>query len=409
MSHDPATRPVIELDGVSKRYVKYEDTPTLLGRAIARRNKTTRSSLWALRGVDLAVQPGETLGVLGRNGSGKSTMLRMLAGVTAPTEGVVRVRGRIAPLIEVGVGFHPELTGRENVYVNGTILGLSPSELDELFDSIVDFAELPDFIDTPVKFYSSGMFVRLGFAVAVAAQPDILLIDEVLAVGDLRFQMKCFDRMSELKANGATVVLVTHNLQATRNMCDRTLVLHDGEPHFLGDTNEAISVYHELLATAPRGGATVAAGGGPVEAIATELVGADDRTAAFARTGDTVTFRTQIRFSEAATAPIYGLVITSGSGVHVYSESTYLHPRPPVSAGEVVTFEASLDLPLVTGSYEARGVVAWGEGPDENMNSRPVSFFVSGRDLVEGIADLRAQFRVQGVASVAPTDGTTSR
>ncbi len=401
---DTGSRPVIELEGVSKRYVKYEDTPTLLGRAIARRNKTTRSSLWAVRGVDLTVEPGETLGVLGRNGSGKSTMLRMLAGVTAPTEGVVRVRGRIAPLIEVGVGFHPELTGRENVHVNGTILGLSPREIDGLFDSIVDFAEIPDFIDTPVKFYSSGMFVRLGFAVAVAAQPDILLIDEVLAVGDLRFQMKCFNRMSEMKASGATVVLVTHNLQATRNMCDRTLVLHDGEPHFLGATNEAISVYHELLASAPRGSATVEASAGPVGAITTELVGADGQPAALARTGDTVTFRTQVRFREAAAEPIYGLVITSGAGVHVYSESTYLHDRQPVRAGEVVTCDARLDLSLATGSYEARGVVAWGEGPDENMGSRPVSFYVSGRDLVEGISDLGAEFCVESAEPTSPAD-----
>lgn len=404
---DPGSRAVIELEGVSKRYVKYEDTPTLLGRAIARRNKTTRSSLWAVRGVDLAVEPGETLGVLGRNGSGKSTMLRMLAGVTAPTEGIVRVRGRIAPLIEVGVGFHPELTGRENVYVNGTILGLASREIDDLFDSIVDFAELPDFIDTPVKFYSSGMFVRLGFAVAVAAQPDILLIDEVLAVGDLRFQMKCFNRMTELKAGGATVVLVTHNLQATRNMCDRTLVLHDGEPHFLGATNEAISVYHELLAAAPRGSATVAAAAGPVEAITTGLVGADDQPAAFAKTGDTVTFQTQVRFREAVAEPIYGLVITSGAGVHVYSESTYLDDRQPVRADDVVMCEARMDLSLVTGSYEARGVVAWGEGPEENMASRPVSFFVSGRDLVEGITDLGAQFRVERATPTAPADEAT--
>jgi ABC-type polysaccharide/polyol phosphate transport system ATPase subunit len=391
---EPSSRPAIELEHVSKRYVKYEDTPTLLGRALARRNKTKRSSLWAVRGVDLAVEPGETLGVLGRNGSGKSTMLRMLAGVTAPTEGVVRVRGRIAPLIEVGVGFHPELTGRENVYVNGTIIGLSQREIDDLFDSIVDFAELPDFIDTPVKFYSSGMFVRLGFAVAVAAQPDILLIDEVLAVGDLRFQMKCFERMSELKASGATVVLVTHNLQATRNMCDRTLVLHDGEQHFLGPTTEAISVYHELLASAPRGSAAVEAGPGPVRSITTALISEDGEAAAFVKTGDTVTFRTHIHVEKAIADPVYGLVISSDAGVLVYSDSTYGGERRPVAAGELVTCEARVDLSLVMGSYEARGVVAWGEGPDENMASRPTSFFISGRDLVGGTTDLEARFSV---------------
>ena len=393
----------IELAGVSKRYVKYDDAPTLLGRAIAKGRRTTRSTLWALRGVDLAVQPGETLGVLGRNGSGKSTMLRMLAGVTAPTEGMVRVRGRIAPLISVGVGFHPELTGRENVYVNGTVLGLTNDQIDDLFDSIVDFAELPEFIDTPVKFYSSGMFVRLGFAVAVAAQPDILLIDEVLAVGDLRFQSKCFERMKEMKDNGATVVLVTHNLHATRNLCDRTLVLHDGESHFLGPTSEAISVYHELLATAPRGG-SIASGpptAGPVSAITTEMVDEEGDTTAYVDTGAPMRLRTRIQFAEAVEAPFYGVMVNSAAGVSVYTDSTYHAPRKAVAAGEEVVFDALLSADLVTGSYEARAMVAWGESADERMGSRPISFFVSGRPLVQGVADLRADFTV---APARPAD-----
>lgn len=387
---------VIELIGVGKRYVKYDDAPTLLGRAIARGRRTTTSSLWALRGVDLQVPPGETLGVLGRNGSGKSTMLRMLAGVTAPTEGTARVRGRVAPLISVGVGFHNELTGRENVYVNGTVLGLHRDQVDELFDSIVDFAELPDFIDTPVKFYSSGMFVRLGFAVAVAAQPDVLLIDEVLAVGDLRFQMKCYQRMNDMKDKGATVVLVTHNLQATRNLCERTLVLHDGEPHFLGPTSEAISVYHELLAAPPRGsGGDERTGTGPVEHVRTELLDEDGAASAFVSCKDTVTFRTTVRFAAAVDAPVYGLMIDSEAGVHVYSDSTYLDGSKPVGAGDSVVVETRLDAALVTGSYEARGIVVWGDDPADSIASRPVSFFVAGREMVHGVSDLGAVFEVR--------------
>ena len=391
---NPATEPVIELRDVGKRYVKYDDAPTLLGRAMSRGRASTRAPLWAVRGVDLAVEPGETLGVLGRNGSGKSTMLRMLAGVTAPTEGRVRVRGRVAPLISVGVGFHPELTGRENVYVNGTVLGLSTSHIDELFDSIVDFAELPGFIDTPVKFYSSGMFVRLGFAVAVAAQPDVLLIDEVLAVGDLRFQAKCFERMKELKASGATIVLVTHNLHATRNLCERTLVLHDGEPRYLGATTDAISVYHELLVAPPRGGEEVAGAAGPVEHIVTELVDPSGESTAYVETGAEIVFRTRIRFRDAVSSPVYGLVINSAVGVNVYADSTYLGDRRPVAAGEEVVFEARASAALTTGSYEASAVIAWDEGPDQRMDSRPVSFFVSGRRLVMGVADLQAEFTV---------------
>src|SRR5207302_5234688 len=193
------------------------------------------------------VQSGECIGVIGRNGSGKSTLLQMVAGVTSPTEGTVRVRGRIAPLVSVGVGFHPELTGRENVYVNGTILGLTRAEIDRRFDSILDFSGIHAFIDTPVKFYSSGMFVRLGFAVAVEATPDVLLVDEVLAVGDVAFQLKCFRRMAEIREQGTTVVVVSHNLNAIRQLCDRALVLHDGTMRHDGDVDDGIGIYHSLL------------------------------------------------------------------------------------------------------------------------------------------------------------------
>lgn len=391
---------VIVLEDAGKRYVKYDDTPTLMGRAVALRTRTKRSQFWALRGVGLEVRAGETLGVIGRNGSGKSTMLRIFAGVTAPTEGRVIIRGRVAPLISVGVGFHPELTGRENVYVNGTVLGLTTREIDELFDSIVEFAELADFIDTPVKFYSSGMFVRLGFAVAVAAQPDVLLIDEVLAVGDLRFQSKCYERMQEMKAAGATVVLVTHNLQATRNLCDRTLVLHDGEQVFLGPTPEAISVYHELLTSAPRGATSSPSRPDvvcPVESITTTLLGPDGGTTAFVHHDDTVTFRITVGFRAPVKRPVYGLVVNSATGVNVYSESTELTgPHEPITGPCEVSIDVRVHAGLVTGSYEARGVVHWGGSVDEGIGSRSVSFYVSGRRLVLGIADLQASFHVDG-------------
>ena len=390
--------PVIALTGVGKRYVKYDDTPTLLGRAVAFRNRTTRSPFWALRGVDLAVPAGETLGVIGRNGSGKSTMLRMLAGVTAPTEGRVAVRGRVAPLISVGVGFHPELTGRENVYVNGTILGMTTAEIDDLFESILDFAELHEFIDTPVKFYSSGMFVRLGFAVAVAAQPDLLLIDEVLAVGDLHFQAKCYERMLEMKEQGATIVLVTHNLQATRNMCDRTLVLHDGEPRFLGPTPDAISVYHELLTSPERGqpgSAEPAAPASPIEAISTEILRSDGEPTGFVGHEEEMRVRTTIRFRGAVERPLYGLTMASAAGVAVYSDSTVADRAPrPVAAGEEVVVDACLCPRLATGTYEVRGVVAWSGSRTDQIASRAVPFYVSGRNEVEGVADLGATFDV---------------
>ncbi len=239
--------PAIELTDAGKRYVKYEDRP-LVAASLNYLLRTRRRQLWAIRNVNLAAARGECLGIIGRNGAGKSTMLRMLSGVTAPTEGSVTIRGRLAPLIAVGVGFHPELTGRENVYVNGTMLGLTRDEVDARFESILDFAQIGRFLDTPVKFYSSGMFVRLGFAVAVEANPDILLVDEVLAVGDIAFQVKCFDRMMEIRQSGTTVLVVSHNLHAIRMMCDRTAVLEHGELRFDGDTSDAIGLYHDLLA-----------------------------------------------------------------------------------------------------------------------------------------------------------------
>lgn len=390
---------IVELSRVGKRYVKYDDTPTLLGRAVAWRNRTTRTPFWAVRGVDLTVDRGETLGVIGRNGSGKSTMLRMLAGVTAPTEGRVAVRGRVAPLISVGVGFHPELTGRENVYVNGTVLGLSTDEIDALFQSIVDFAELHDFIETPVKFYSSGMFVRLGFAVAVAARPDVLLIDEVLAVGDLRFQAKCYERMTDMKAEGATIVLVTHNLQATRNMCDRTLVLHDGEARFLGSTPDAISVYHQLLGTPARGarGARDDAEepDAPVESVTTEIIGAAGSPTAHVEHDEEITIRSTVRFRHAVERPVFGLSMNSAAGVAVYSDSTRPLGEPrPVAAGEEVVVDVRLTPTLATGTYDVMGVVAWSGTPQDQMGSPVVPFYVSGRNSVQGIADLRATFEV---------------
>src|SRR5581483_2154962 len=180
---------------------------------------------------------------IGRNGSGKSTTLAMLAGVTAPTEGVVRVRGRLAPLLQLGVGFDQELTGRENVFVNGTILGMSASEIRGSFDEIVAFSEMADFIDTPVKFYSSGMVVRLGFAAAVAAEPDLLIVDEVLAVGDVAFQIKSFERMLAVRERGTTIVVVSHNMSSIRQLADSVVVLHQGEVRYRGAPSEGIWLY----------------------------------------------------------------------------------------------------------------------------------------------------------------------
>jgi ABC-type polysaccharide/polyol phosphate transport system ATPase subunit len=202
---------------------------------------------WALKDVNIEVKKGETLGIIGPNGSGKSTILKLIAGVMVPTEGQVVIKGKVAPLIELGSGFHPELTGRENIYLDGSILGLSKKEINRRYKEIVDFAELWEFIDTPIKHYSFGMYMRLGFSVAVNVNPDILLIDEVLAVGDSAFQQKCIDKMNEFKKAGVTIVFISHNLETVKNFCNIALFVKDGQLKYSGDVEDSIEQYTRTL------------------------------------------------------------------------------------------------------------------------------------------------------------------
>jgi lipopolysaccharide transport system ATP-binding protein len=200
-------------------------------------------NLWALNDVSFQVEHGEALGIIGRNGAGKSTLLKILSRVTAPTSGVVKIKGRIASLLEVGTGFHPELTGRENIYLNGAILGMKKAEIDRKLDEIVDFSGVEQFIDTPVKRYSSGMYVRLAFAVAAHLEPEILVVDEVLAVGDAEFQKKCLGKMSDVTHEGRTVLFVSHNLSAVRDLCQRAILLNHGEISEVGESKNVIANY----------------------------------------------------------------------------------------------------------------------------------------------------------------------
>jgi lipopolysaccharide transport system ATP-binding protein len=218
--------------------------PFRTARRLARgESKPGEETIWALRDVDFEVRQGEVLGVIGRNGAGKSTLLKVLSRITEPTTGRVRVAGRVGSLLEVGTGFHPELTGRENIYLNGAILGMRRAEINRRFDEIVAFSEIEKFIDTPVKHYSSGMFLRLAFAVAAHLTPEILLVDEVLAVGDDRFQKKCMGKMESVGKEGRTVLFVSHNMTAIHRLCQRVILLDDGTIRADGDTSEIISLY----------------------------------------------------------------------------------------------------------------------------------------------------------------------
>jgi ABC-2 type transport system ATP-binding protein len=245
----PAEAPeIIRVDGVAKRFIIRKDNSlkerlVTLGRA----GRQHRQEFWALDGVSFSIPAGTTIGLIGHNGSGKSTLLKVIGGIIAPTRGTVGHRGRVAALLELGAGFHPDLTGRENVYLNASILGLSREKTEEQFDAIVEFSGVGDFIDTQVKFYSSGMYVRLAFAVAVHTDPDILLVDEVLAVGDEAFQRKCLDKIREFQREGRTIILVTHSLGQVMELCDRAILLNQGKVVHDGDTREAVGMMRKLM------------------------------------------------------------------------------------------------------------------------------------------------------------------
>lgn len=240
-------QPTIEFRKVSKKYLLQQKKTFKEFLPALFTGKSWAKEFWALKDVSFSLKRGETLGIIGPNGAGKSTILKILAGVTKPTKGKVMVKGKVAPLIELGAGFHPELTGRENIYLNGSILGLRKAEIDKKFKNIVDFAELWDFIETPIKYYSSGMHMRLGFSVAISIEPEILLIDEILAVGDATFQKKCIQKMDEFKKKGVTIVFVSHNLGAIKDFCQRVIWLDKGRIKEEGGPEKVIAVYQASL------------------------------------------------------------------------------------------------------------------------------------------------------------------
>lgn len=235
----------VEVDNISKHFRLYHEKYTSLKERVIHLNKIPYEEFWALRNISFDIEEGETVGLLGHNGSGKSTLLKCIAAILQPTTGEIRVRGRVAAMLELGAGFHPELSGRENIYLNAALLGVSRKDVDIRFDDIVDFSELGPFIDNQVRYYSSGMYTRLGFAVAVNVDPDILLVDEVLAVGDENFQRKCFDKVESFQQEGRTIVFVSHSPDVVRRVCDRVYVLDHGLIVGHGTPPEAISILRE--------------------------------------------------------------------------------------------------------------------------------------------------------------------
>jgi len=358
------------------RYTTLRDVIAQRAKSLFRRNGTSQLSafssqlsnedFWALRHVSFEVQQGEVVGIIGRNGAGKSTLLKILSRITDPTEGRVRIRGRVASLLEVGTGFHPELTGRENVYLNGAILGMTRAEIKSRFDEIVSFAEVEKFLDTPVKRYSSGMYVRLAFAVAAHLDPEILIVDEVLAVGDAEFQKKCLGKMHEVAhGHGRTILFVSHNLAAVESLCSRAIVLDRGKLIAEGIVSRCVSDYLALAAgqidTSVRERHD-REGRGKVRIEAFD-VSAPEGIA----TGKPVSFR--IKFKSAADTPIdeFGISVWSDRDVRLISISTKFNDEIseiPQSGWAECTIPS---LPLVEGSYVVNAFVSSNDGLEDYL------------------------------------------
>ena len=307
---------------------------------------------WALRHVSFDVAPGEVLGVIGPNGAGKSTLLKLLSSITAPTEGEIRIRGRLAALIEVGSGFHPELTGRENVFLSGTILGLRRRDIAARLDGIVQFAGIGEFLDVPVKWYSSGMYVRLGFAVAAQLEPDVLLVDEVLAVGDAAFQARCIQRILDLRRRGTTIVFISHDLGTVERLCDRVLLLQAGRVVADGQARDVVTMYQRsATASADQPAGAGEAHEGPAAITGLAVLAADGTERLVARSGEAISLEIGLRIQHGC-PPVVAQVM-----VYSYDEGTLLFECVTAEDGLVLdpgdaTVRFDLDaLTLLPGRY----------------------------------------------------------
>lgn len=312
-------------------------------------NKRGYEEFWALKDISINVKPGETLGIIGANGSGKSTLLKCVTKILYPTSGKVIANGSIAALLELGAGFQPDLTGRENVYLNASILGFSKKEVDKKFDEIVEFAELERFIDNHVRNYSSGMHVRLGFAVAISVDPDILLIDEVLAVGDEAFQRKCLDRIGEIQESGRTIIFVTHNVEITKEICSYVVMLDHGQILKEGNPREVVNYYHQMMESVEEGGER---GNRQIEITGVELLNENDEAVTDFHTGQDMKIRVAYQAHEPVEDPVFGFSIDDYRGFTVYGTNTKLkgvNVGKLTGAGQV-QFELK-SLPMLEGRY----------------------------------------------------------
>lgn len=341
--------PAIRVEGVSKSFRLYHDVNYTLKERIINWHKRGYDLFWALKGIDLTVYKGETLGIIGPNGSGKSTLLRMMTRIMKPNEGRIYTNGTIAALLELGAGFHPDLTGRENIYLNASILGFKRRDLEGLIDGIIEFSELGPFIDNQVKNYSSGMYVRLGFSIAINLNPDILLIDEVLAVGDESFQTKCLNRIARMQQEGKTIVLVTHEANIAAAICDRVLWLDKGVEKMLGDPREVTERYHEAMRMRPEGSEF---GTRDIVIDKVEVLNRHGKEAVEFETGEPLTLRIHYHAARPVEDPVFGFGFYDQMGFMVYGTNTRLRGMtiPKVRGRGMMEFSIA-SLYMLDGRY----------------------------------------------------------
>lgn len=389
--------PAIKVQGLSKEYIigrqqKGQETfREMIVAAVAapfqrlrkmRGDVAQEERFWALKDINFEVQPGEVVGIIGRNGAGKSTLLKILSRITEPTSGEVQMRGRVSSLLEVGTGFHPELTGRENIFLNGAILGMSRRDIQGKFDEIVAFAEIEKFLDTPVKRYSSGMYMRLAFSVAAHLEPDVVLIDEVLAVGDAAFQKKCLAKMGEVARGGRTVLFVSHQLASVLNLCTTTMVIDRGQVRHVGPTKTVVNQYLAELGSNDAAGAIVRPGWAEPLIVSAQAGCNGARKSGF-ELGGTIEFEMTVALPPGRTVrdPVMGVVIRHPLfGIIGGINTRMAHYKiPNATASHLVLTCRIPELPLIQGSYSAD--LWFGDGlTDLDAALEAVRFDVHGTD-----------------------------
>ena len=398
----------VVVDRVSRRFRVYPKAQRTLKDAFVSAGRSRARDVWALQDVSLEIEPGAAVGLVGRNGSGKTTLLRLISGIIKPTSGRIEVGGRVASLLELGAGFHPEFTGRENVYLNGSIHGLSRARVREVMDEIVAFAELERFIDLPVRTYSSGMYMRLGFSVAAHIQSDVLLLDEVFAVGDEQFQRKCFGKVAEFKGRGGTIIFVSHDAQAVERLCDRAVLLREGRVAFDGETRAAIAEYRRLLAADANPDELEAGlrewGSGEARIDEAELLdAAGERRTQFAA-GEPVTVRLVVSAEPGIAAPRVSLEIRDDGGVVIGGAS---HDTAELGwNGDGGTRELRFDLdrlPLADGRFHLRlALMDSKQGRLLHSRDDALRFFVFPAGGESGTVLLDGRWSMQEMAPPAP-------